>query len=275
MKNRKVKNIVVIVLAARVLASSAKCFAAGPNFCEPIKEFYGKKPSEITEMIRTRSDADRLDIEYEAELCGHTTWVGFKHDDGQDADEKTMKASAQVILTVLEKERKLKTENELKGFNFAAGIGTLYLSNHPDILATTIDNGVLRVTSDEKYKLGLWLSSHTYFDAEIWGINKNSPGHCHTNCFGLFAATQLGGDNSGVVNAFAVGLAYTPTREHRQAADSSPGLARLVFEAGFGWTRIQTLADGYTNGMTLPTGNQPVMKKTMGRGPVLIVSTDF
>ncbi len=154
---------------------------------------------------------------------------------------------------------------DLSGYNFAVGIGALYLVNKaPDILGTTIDNGVLRITNQEQYKLGFWLSTNLFFNAKPWGIQP-----------GAFFAVQMGsGSNTDTLNSMAVGLALTSAST--SASKGAAGNAPLVFQVGYGLTHIQTLASGYANGMTMPANtNQPVFIKTIGRGPVVIVSTTF
>jgi hypothetical protein len=153
---------------------------------------------------------------------------------------------------------------DLKSFNFAVGLGALFLRNGNDILNSAVDNGVLRVTNEERYKLGFWLSSATFFKPE-WLDNALGLRH------GLFMAAQVGsGNNADVLNSFAVGYTLASSEKPRGGA----GTAQLAFQIGYGLTRIQTFANGYAAGMTMPTGtNQPVMTRTIGRGPVLIVST--
>ncbi len=168
-----------------------------------------------------------------------------------------------MVLAANEETVKAAQAPKLDSFNFAVGLGALFLRNGNDILNTAVDGGVLRVTNEERYKLGFWLSTNTFFRpdflADTFGVRP-----------GLFMAAQVGsGNNADVLNSFAVGVSLASSSQPK-----GQGTAALAFQLGYGLTRIQTFANGYAAGMTMPTGtNQPVMTRTIGRGPVLIVST--
>jgi hypothetical protein len=208
------------------------------------------------------------DIVDQATSCKDLPSASYKANpialDGQAVDEGEIRKSAQRILDVaasvaIDKAKQNKTEEDLKAFNFAIGLGSIILNNK-DVRSATVDQGIVRTTDEEKYKIGIWLSTNTYFKE-----TNNSR-------YGFFMATQLGGggNNSDLLSSFAVGLSWTAS--HRPAT-ASLGNAPLVFQIGYGITRIQRYADGYGDGRALPSGaNQPLTKKTTEAGPVLLVS---
>lgn len=88
----------------------------------------------------------------------------------------------------------------------------------------------------------------------------------------MFLGAQLGGDNK-VLNGLATGFAFGSTKS---VSSSKEGVSPLVFQLGWGWARVQKLADGYVDGQAPPTGaSQPLLKKTTADGPVLIISYNF
>ena len=88
----------------------------------------------------------------------------------------------------------------------------------------------------------------------------------------ILAQGELGGDDK-VLNALALGLAFS---SNRRANSTAPGVSQLVLQLGYGWTRVQSLADGYVEGAPLPGGaTQPLYKKSTQGGPVLMVSYNF
>lgn len=264
-RNRNICMVLTIIMTAFSSNSYAN------TACENIQDYYGKTNVQVKELLQTKSAAEQRDDVGSANTC-HDSFVAFNLKSGSPADQKPSQDSAIKIIAAakdIEDEKKDDTD-KLKDFNFAVGLGVQYISANPDIINTTVDNGVLRITNVEKYKLGLWLSSNTFFFS----------GKKHTYMpdgykSGLFVATQLGGGgNNDILNSFALGFSFMTDRTKHEI--DKAGIAPLVFQVGYGWTRIQTFADGYSSGMTLPnTVNQPVMKKVIGKGPVLLVSTAF
>lgn len=271
---------IVYVFVASLWLSTTSCLALAQSPCEPIKDYYGKGRNDISVELKKLNALQLNDIVDQATECKNSSSALYAANPvslagGTTAEESTIKKSAQFVLDASasiaadeqkkEQERKA-TEDSLKGFNFAVGVGTILLQG-TDIRAAVVDQGVVRVTDEEKYKIGLWLSTNTYF---AQSDSKRSR-------WGLFLATQLGGsgNNSDLLNSFAVGLSFASQPGTNQSK-GSPGNAPLVFQIGYGVTRIQTFADGYSNGMVLPAGtSQPLMKKTTRDGAVLLVSYGF
>ncbi|MCK9202454.1 MAG: hypothetical protein M0P42_15100 [Gallionella sp.] len=271
------KILLGVCFAAMLSLCSASGFAANDNPCQQIEWSYNKSNVEITNKLAEMDQPHRRDAKASAESC-IKNFTTFKIDNA-DVNQTEIQASAQKILDA---EVYLTAQKQdVKDFNFALGLGILHITNRPDVIETSVDNGVLRTTNEEKYKLGFWLSSNTFLTTTrfcvplidyLFSINYCLADKNDKLRMGMFVATQLGGNND-ILNSFAAGISFTADKS---LVGYKPGTAPLVFQLGYGWTHIQNLADGYSDGMTLPAGtNQPVMKKTIGRGPILIVSTAF
>lgn len=260
------KNIALVAQAALLSFGAASCFAGNDNPCQKIEQYYSKSNVEVVDAMKKSERPQRADDIYNATQClsniDNKIAAPFQIN-GTNVDLDKMKLAAQRVLKAETELNSQAQEQNLKDFNFAVGLGMLFLRNESDLVETTVDNGTLRTTSEERYKLGIWLSSNSFL-YESTQLR-----------YGLFFATQLGGSsNNDLLNSFAIGLSFTGNKP--MSAYKQTGTAPLVFQVGYGFTHIQTLADGYSNGMTLPAGtNQPIMKKTIGKGPVVLVSTAF
>ena len=245
----KSSQAVLAVLAISLFAQSHSANAEEPvTECENIAPLSNKSYKEIKDYIKERNKKSLQDWKESAEKCAKTT----APTQGQS------KVIAENILTAM-KEISVE-ENSLEGFNFAVGLGLVYLKAD-DVKAATIDNGIVRVTDVEKTKFGVWLTTNTFF-SNVTDKSKYRRG--------MFVAAQIGEEK--IVNSVATGLSLASS----QPGNSSSGSAPLVFQLGYGWTRIQTLADGYVDGQALPSGaTQPLFKKTTSGGPVLLVSYNF
>lgn len=269
---KNAKLFAAICLLQLSLASSY-CLAALLSPCEPIKDYVNKTRNDISIILPSLNDHQINDLVDQANNCKDAPDVAYSAAhitlDGRAIDKSEINKTAQKILDVAaavatEKTKVAKEkealDNSLKAFNFAVGIGTIILDKN-DIRTASIDQGVVRTTDEEKNKIGIWLSTNTYFK-----VTNNSR-------YGLFLSTQVGGggSNSDLLNSFAIGLSWTSSK--RSTTPTGLGNAPLVFQIGYGITRIQRYAAGYGDGQPLPTGtNQPLMKKTTETGPVLLVS---
>lgn len=266
-------GVFTAILLFQLWLGSSECLAAQPSPCESIKEFVNKTQNDISKILPSLNEYQINDLVDQANSCKNLPEIAYKAApvtlEGGTIDESELKKTAKKILDVAAsvatekaKAAKAKEESEdsLKVFNFAVGVGTIILDKN-DIRAAAIDQGVVRTTDEEKYKIGIWLSTNTYIK-----VTGNSR-------YGLFLATQLGGggNNSDILNSFAIGLSWTSSK--RPAGSTSLGNAPLVFQLGYGITRIQRYAEGYGDGQPLPAGaNLPLMRKTTETGPVLLVS---
>lgn len=142
------------------------------------------------------------------------------------------------------------------GLNFGLGVGVIILDK-PDVVKTTVDNGKVLITEEEKQKLSLWLTSS-------W-VNSDWPSK--NVQIGPFVGLQLGGE-SAFINSLAVGLDLSFMKVRY-------GLP-LDFQVGWAWTRTTQLADGYENNQNLPTGSTAVVTKDgVSDGFVFIASYKF
>lgn len=295
-------------LASMLLLLPLSAFADASD-CQRLEAYKGdgKNESEyVYKLLKTKTPAQLRDAVDAANKCkANPSAESIKTMSTTTSTDSSVKtdntASTEIAQRVLDAKKdidkeivddKNATQDKLNDFNFAVGLGVLTLRNANDVIEQTVDKNVLRITNEEQYKLGLWLSTNAFLDdielclpfrslclrdAQSSDALASKGKHNPTKVrWGTFVATQLGGNsNSGILNSVAIGFSFMAAGSKRTDFKAA-GTAPLVFQLGYGLTRIQTLADGYTNGMTLPTGtNQPVMKKSIGRGPVIIVSTAF
>jgi len=228
------------------------------NPCAKIAdEFPDKTLTAIKNKLRKLNAPSLEEIESAAKACANQP-VGFTKD-GSTVTADQLKSVSEIVLDYSGDQ--LNEELGLKAFNFAVGLGMLSLSkNKSDIQAAVVDNGVVRVTHEEQTKLGLWLTTNTFF------------GEGFRYRWGAFVGTQLSGDDR-LLNSFALGLSVASSRVNKASQRDKSGNAPLVFQLGWGWTRVQRLAGGYADGTPLPAGSsQPVLKKETAGGPVLLVS---
>lgn len=168
------------------------------------------------------------------------------------AEEKIKKEQAEARALELERKNKI-SKSDLDKFGFGLGFGAMVLDDS-DITSAIIENDTVRVTGEEKNKMGFWLTASWIHDS--WPTKQIG--------FGPFFGVQLGGNNE-VVNSLAVGIDFSFKR-------ISPKLP-LDFQIGYGITRIEELADGYEPNSAAPTGStQPIMKDTTKEGWVIIFS---
>lgn len=226
------------------------------NSCQEIEEYLNMPIGQIEDALTGKSATTLRLLRDSAINCAKvgSGESGLKMNNATPQEEKDK--AGQVADAA---KSALNSELDLKGFNFAVGLGVMRVSGG-DVSAATIDNGVVRVTEVDKQKLGLWLSTSTFFDTI-----KDSYR------WGLFLGAQLGGDDK-VLNGLATGIAIASAKK----PSGQPGTSPLVFQIGWGWTRVQRLADGYVDGEAPPGGaTQPLFKKTTQGGPVLMISYSF
>ncbi|MDY6947033.1 MAG: hypothetical protein SXG53_15065 [Pseudomonadota bacterium] len=153
----------------------------------------------------------------------------------------------------------LGQDSQFSEFGFGLGFGNVFLRGLGHIDTAVVDQGVVRITDQEKNKLGVWLTTS-------W-INDQWPPSWQWVGFGPFVGVQLGGTDD-IVDSLAVGVAVSFTK-------IAPALP-LDFQFGWGWTRINSLAAGYAAGAAVPEGvSQVLLRKNVDNGPVLIVSYKF
>jgi len=160
------------------------------------------------------------------------------------------------LLADTEEEFFIEEEVASGGLNFGIGAGVMLL-NDADIIGTTIDNGRVRVTTEEKEKLGFWLTSS-------W-VNNSWPSEDIQ--VGPFVGLQFAGDQD-FLNSLAVGVNLSFMKVKY-------GLP-LDFQLGWAWTKSTQLADGYKDNELLPIGSTNVITKNIVTdGFVFITSYKF
>ena len=141
-------------------------------------------------------------------------------------------------------------------FNIGIGVGVLLL-DEPDIIDTTVNNGKVVITDEEKEKLGFWLTSS-------W-VNSNWPSK--NIQIGPFIGLQLF-DEKSFLNSLAVGINLSFMKVKY-------GLP-LDFQLGWAWTRTSELAKGYKENEALPDGVSSIITKdVISDGFIFITSYKF
>jgi hypothetical protein len=166
----------------------------------------------------------------------------------------------------------------IAGVSFGVAIGaTLYPQKN--VTTAAVQNGVVAVTNSDTKSLGVWGELH-YF----WGLGPHSldpstsekclpsdPLDCGRR-FGMgpFIAVQAGsGANSNVIQALGGGIMVGGRRTSSSTNSINVGI-------GYGFSQINTLAGGITEGRALPTGVTAVTTKTKLVGaPFIITSFSF
>lgn len=175
--------------------------------------------------------------------------------DSQDIEsalDRKKKAEIQKESIELEKQNKI-AQSDLDKFGFGLGFGVMFLGD-PDIKSAVIENDTVKITDEEDNKMGFWLTTSWIHDS--WPTSQIG--------FGPFFGIQLGGNNE-IVNSVSAGIDFS----FKRIAPSVP----LDIQLGYGITRIETLAQGYTENSAAPTGStQALKKKTTESGWVLIFS---
>jgi hypothetical protein len=177
----------------------------------------------------------------------------------QDADKKAKEAA-------VEASKVFGAPAEgLGGFGFGLGYGAIALRGTGDVRAAVIDNGTVRVTEQERQKLGVWLSTS-------WACDRCGFGAKTSIGFGPFLAVQLGGNESTVSSVAAgIGFSFRNRRGHDGKAQFP-----LDVQIGYAQTKAKQLADGYRDGEAPPAGaTQALLKSVTKGGPLLLVSYNF
>jgi hypothetical protein len=140
--------------------------------------------------------------------------------DRAEAQEKVNKKDEEIKLY----EHALGKNSQFSEFGFGLGFGNVFLRGLGHIDAAVVDQGVVRITDQEKNKLGVWLTTS-------W-INDQWPRSWAWVGFGPFVGVQLGGTDD-IVDSLAVGVAVS----FKKIAPALP----LDFQFGWGWDSHQFL----------------------------------
>lgn len=196
------------------------------------------------------------------------------------ATEEPNKTTAETVAAA-EAERKAAEEanvnpapGPLAGFGLAAGIGVVGLGD-PDISDVTVENGVVRVGTEEEIKNGFWLETHYTFARGKYVERKNEKGEkiFRNRAFyhGPFLGVQVT-DGSDFLKT--VGLGYMGSLKRNRDDPEDKG----AFNLGLGIcnTQIQELDGGAVEGQPLPEGQESVrLKKKNVLGGMLVFSFSF
>lgn len=162
----------------------------------------------------------------------------------------------------------------LAGFGLAAGLGVISL-NDPDISDVSVENGVVRVGTEEKLKNGFWLETHYTFAKGKYVARKNSKGATVYRNRALYHGPFLGVQvTDGTDFLKTVGLGYMMSLKRNRDDPDDKG----AFNLGLGVcnTQIQELDGGAVEGQPLPEGQESVrLKKKNVVGGMLVFSFTF
>jgi hypothetical protein len=154
------------------------------------------------------------------------------------------------------------TEGQLfdpKQLGIGVGVGAMFLDD-TNIKDTTIENGIVRVTSEEDVNKSVWLETHYLIDKYRFGPYTS---------WGPFLALQVGSEND-VFDSIAFGVMVS----WKRTPISDTG-NKNAFNIGVGWasTKVDVLGDGIEENQSLPTGIESVRTKEIDTGgPVLMFS---
>jgi hypothetical protein len=214
--------------------------ANAPDPCAGLDSILGKETT-AAQVAAIRASMDSSETRNRLKAC---------RDGGQDEKKKAAAAQALAADDASPADLAQYTGSLTAGF----GVSILRKS---DITEAVIEDNTLRVTGRERSKLGVWLSGVGWFKA---GTNW---------AHGLFMGVQLSTDNAQL-NSLAVGYAFTPKPTN---SPELPKGGKVVVQLGVGWTRVHRLADGYSDGQTVPaTVTQPPLVKTVRPGIVLMAT---
>lgn len=163
--------------------------------------------------------------------------------------------------------------DKLGGFGLAAGIGVIHL-DEPDVSDVTLENGRVRIGSEDTTINGFWLETHytfardEYAHKEIDGKSVLVPRAFY---HGPFLGVQV---TDGEDFLKTVGLGYMISLKRKRGDVNDKG----AFNLGLGLcnTRITALAEGVVENEALPEGMEtPRTKKKNVRGGMLVLSFTF
>lgn len=186
-------------------------------------------------------------------ICARTTQAQEQNSQQSTSQEQaSLKPSEQVPV-------KTSGSNEdwVKSFGLSLGAG-LIAPNDRNITGTTVQNGIVRVTSEQDFIPALWLSSQwVYRTGRMTGFGP-FIGLGMDNKGGLF-------DNAGIGLAFSMAFEPWKTRGEKQNA--------LNIGVGWGVQKVSVLGDGVIENEPLPEGEESVRyKEKYSHGPMILVS---
>jgi len=162
----------------------------------------------------------------------------------------------------------------LAGFGLAAGLGVISL-NDPDISDVSVENGAVRVGTEEKLKNGFWLETHYTFAKGKYVASKKADGATVFRNRALYHGPFLGVQvTDGTDFLKTVGLGYMISLKRNREDPEDKG----AFNLGLGVcnTQIQELDAGAVEGQPLPEGQESVrLKKKNVVGGMLVFSFTF
>jgi len=139
------------------------------------------------------------------------------------------------------------------GGSFSVGLAT-FGTGKREIVAATIENGVVRVTEERSFRAQPWLQAN-YAAKEAGG-------------FGFFVGVEVSGENK-LIRSVGIGPLW-------QFIDKSSTKRVINLGIGVQWTSIQVLGDGFSENQPAPAGVTAVRYKTETQpGPVICVSFGF
>lgn len=161
----------------------------------------------------------------------------------------------------------------LAGFGLAAGIGVVHLDD-PEIADVTLENGIVRVGSEEDTINGFWLETHYTFAKGKYAVKEERGKSVYRNrafFHGPFLGVQV---TDGADFLKTVGLGYMMSLKRNRDDPEDKG----AFNLGLGIcnTQVHELIGGAADGEPLPEGMEsPQLRQKNVLGGMLVFSFTF
>ena len=151
-------------------------------------------------------------------------------------------------------EKKSTLESLTETFKFGVAIGfENYKSSYISEVETVGEDRIVRIVDSQNQKPSIWLETHYLWDgwASKRGFTHSAPG--------FYVGTRLLGPDSGVFEAFSLGVMWSFKRT-RIGNVPPPGQIAESINIGFGpvWHKTKVLASGIKEGEPLPASYNDV-----------------
>ncbi len=145
----------------------------------------------------------------------------------------------------------------LPRYGFGFGLGATFLGGH-EVKAAIVENGLVRVTQEERVRVSAWLTTQYLFDRFPIGLYTSH---------GPFVAAEVGSDVN-VIHSLAAGYMIS---WKRTALTDPKHHSALNLGVGVAVTHIQKLGSGLEEDAPLPEGVESIRYKTTSSISLLVL----